>query len=109
MRLPSPTLSRADELAEFDIWITPSLGEITDTERFNDEVTLVTEIFEALGLATNQFAAVESCEPKAIAATLATLLDVIRNPVFTAWERDGVGRDWREVADYFSAEDRGGR
>lgn len=38
-----------------------------------------------------------------------TLLDVIRNPVFTAWERDGVGRDWREVADYFSAEDRGGR
>jgi hypothetical protein len=31
-----------------------------------------------------------------------TLLDVLRNPVGTAWERDHVGGEWREVKDYFS-------
>ncbi len=32
-----------------------------------------------------------------------TLLDVIRNPVSTAWERNHVGDEWREVEDYFSS------
>lgn len=33
-----------------------------------------------------------------------TILDVLRNPVLTAWERDRVGDEWREVKDYFSAD-----
>src|SRR5262245_60833748 len=30
-----------------------------------------------------------------------TILDVLRRPVFTAWERDNVGAEWKEVKDYF--------
>ena len=33
----------------------------------------------------------------------ASLLDVLSNPVFTAWERDHIKDEWREVKDYFSA------
>ena len=33
-----------------------------------------------------------------------TLLDVLRSPVFTAWERVRVGDEWKEVKDYFPSE-----
>lgn len=31
-----------------------------------------------------------------------TILDVLRSPVRSAWERDHVGEEWREVKDYFA-------
>jgi hypothetical protein len=30
-----------------------------------------------------------------------TILDVLRNPIFSAWERDHVSDAWKEVKDYF--------
>lgn len=73
MRLPSNKNTSDQELGEFDIWITPSLGEITDTKRFAEELDLIAEVFDDLSVATSDFAAIESCEPNAIAATFAEL------------------------------------
>ena len=63
MRLPPLNEDLQSQLDEFDIWITPSLGEIVDTRRFKDELRLVSSTFEAMGRATSDFADTESCTP----------------------------------------------
>jgi hypothetical protein len=67
MKLPLPTLDLASQLLEFDVWITPSLGEIRDTERFRNQLGAVARIFEALGTASQQFKDVKNCQPSVIA------------------------------------------
>lgn len=76
MRLPEAAspLSLTDQLAEFDIWITPSLGEIRDTERFQKELASVVTIFDALSESTAGFKSVETCSPDAITEALLTLV-----------------------------------
>lgn len=71
MKLPIPTRELQRDLSEFDVWITPSLGEITDTEKFKDELARVTRIFEELGQATSNFQDERHCQPGAIAQTFA--------------------------------------
>jgi hypothetical protein len=77
MRLPSPTppLSVSEQLAEFDMWITASLGEIRDTERFQSELYGVVRIFEALHQRTNGFAETHHCSPEAVADALLKLVE----------------------------------
>jgi len=67
MKLPLPTLDLTTQLVEFDVWITPSLGEIRDTERFRDELRVVVQTFESLGIASQQFKDVKDCRPSVIA------------------------------------------
>jgi hypothetical protein len=67
MKLPLPTLDLATRLVEFDVWITPSLGEVRDTERFRDELRVVVQTFESLGTASGQFKDVKDCQPSVIA------------------------------------------
>lgn len=55
MRLPAPNDFTQSQLEEFDVWITPSLGEIVDTDRFKEEMALVSDAFETLGRATSEF------------------------------------------------------
>ena len=62
------------QLDEFDIWITPSLGEITDTDKYKEELALVVSAFETIGAGTNRFESVDRCKPEAIASTLAEIL-----------------------------------
>lgn len=66
MKLPLPKLDLRTQLLEFDIWITPSLGEVRDTKRFRDELRAVVQIFEALGVASHQFNDAKDCRPSAI-------------------------------------------
>lgn len=73
MKLPIPECDLQRDLKEFDIWITPSLGEITDTDKFREELARVTRIFEELGQATNNFQDESHCKPEAIALTFARL------------------------------------
>lgn len=73
MKLPVETLDLNSWLAEFDVWITPSLGEIQDTERFQQEMKTIVDVFEGIGAATNNFAKLEDCRPAAIAETFATI------------------------------------
>lgn len=67
MKLPLSSLDLTTQLLEFDVWITPSLGEIRDTERFRDELKAVIQTFELLGASSQQFKKVKDCHPSAIA------------------------------------------
>jgi hypothetical protein len=51
MKLPVAKLDLTTALAEFDIWITPSLQEIHDTERFREELERVVGVFEVVAKA----------------------------------------------------------
>jgi hypothetical protein len=67
MKLPVPALDIATQLLEFDMWITPSLGEIRDTERFRQELDTIAAIFDAMGVATNNFENLQDCAPTSLA------------------------------------------
>jgi hypothetical protein len=55
MKLPVTPISAIDALLEFDVWLTPTLGEIRDTERFQNEMSSAVRIFEVLGNKTDKF------------------------------------------------------
>lgn len=74
MKLPVETKDLKAWLEEFDVWVTPSLGGIQDTERFQREMAAVVRVFEALGRATDNFVDVEGCDPQAIASTFIELI-----------------------------------
>jgi hypothetical protein len=75
MKLPIPERELQRNLREFDIWITPSLGEITDTDKFKEELARITRIFEELRQATGNFQDERHCQPSAIAQTFALLAE----------------------------------
>ena len=80
MKLPEENLSFEDKLGEFDIWITPSLGEIRDTERFHQEMERVVEVFEVLSAATEGFSDPSACEASAIARTYVKIACASEDP-----------------------------
>lgn len=67
MKIPIINLSIKNMLEEFDVWITPSLGEVKDSDRFKEEMERVAGVFDVIGAATNDFAKSEDCNPSAIA------------------------------------------
>lgn len=71
---PNPPLDLTGQLAEFDIWITASLGEIRDTERFARELEGVISVFDALAATTNGFSRVNDCSAEAITEALLRLI-----------------------------------
>ena len=75
MKLPHEQLGLETALAEFDVWITPSTGEIRDTERFRKELQSVVEVFDLLSAATNGFADTQRCDPVAIADTVSNSIE----------------------------------
>lgn len=75
MKLPTAKLDLTTSLAEFDVWITPSLGEIKDTERFQQEMESVVSVFEAIGAATKKFATTLDCSITVIAETFTKLVE----------------------------------
>jgi len=75
MKLTIPPRDLQRDLKEFDIWITPSLGEITDTDKFREELARITRIFEELGQATANFQDESHCAPEAIAQTFVRLVN----------------------------------
>lgn len=77
MKLPIKKISLSEQLAEFDLWITPSLQEIQDTDKYTQELAKVDRLISRLGEATNNFASIESCSPKAIAATCVELVEQV--------------------------------
>jgi len=71
--IPAPDLQR--DLEEFDIWITPSLGEITETEKFKEELQRTTNIFEEIGKHTEGFKNEERFTPFTIAKIFTQLAE----------------------------------
>lgn len=76
MNLPVIPQTVRQMLEEFDVWITPSLGEIRETDRFQQELQRVTEIFDTLCEATENFRDPHHCQPDRIAETF---INHIRN------------------------------
>jgi hypothetical protein len=74
MRLPVKNISFKEALEEFDIWITPSLGEIVDTDRYKEEMSLISNTFDIIGLATDSFSNPDFCCPDSIADVLTGLI-----------------------------------
>ncbi|NIM15552.1 MAG: hypothetical protein GTO45_26530 [Candidatus Aminicenantes bacterium] len=74
MNLPDKDISLNESLEEFDIWITSSLGEIVDTDRFKEEMRLVSGAFDIIGAATDTFSNPALCRPDSMADTLASLI-----------------------------------
>jgi hypothetical protein len=75
MKIPESQLTLKQKLHEFDVWITPSLQEIQDTKKFEDELTMVDSIISSLGPTTNSFENIEHCRPDAIASTCIDLIE----------------------------------
>ncbi|MEG4070715.1 DNA cytosine methyltransferase [Microcoleus sp. Pol11C2] len=74
MKVPTIALDLETQLKEFDVWITPSLGEIQDSGRFQLVMNNVVEIFESLATATSNFNQLDSCQAIAIANTFIELI-----------------------------------
>ena len=77
MKLPIPSLTLPEQLAEFDQWITPSLQEIQDSSKYQYELTNVDVLISKLGKVTSDFSSVDSCSPEAIADACVNLIENI--------------------------------
>jgi hypothetical protein len=56
MKLPAVKLTTEQKLREFDVWITPSLGDIRETPQFKNTLAAIVRAFDRLCQATNDFA-----------------------------------------------------
>ena len=76
MKLPTPTspLSIANQLVEFDTWVTPSLAEVRDSTKFASELQKVVSIFDALASTTNNFHDPADCAPDKLTSGLVALV-----------------------------------
>jgi hypothetical protein len=74
MKLPQVELSLTDKLAEFDAWITPSMQEIQDTEKYSNELGKVNNLMRRLGDSIDNFASEDSCTADAISSTCIELI-----------------------------------
>lgn len=79
MKLPAKSITRDDALREFDIWLTPTLGEIRDTVRFQREMASAVRIFEALGKKTDNFSLKKKPDINKIAEAVETEIKVADN------------------------------
>lgn len=70
MQLNLPSLSMGQKLSEFDKWITSTLGEIKDSEKFKTEINAIVNAIEVLGTRTEYFDNIHSCTPDKIAESV---------------------------------------
>lgn len=74
MKLPRPKIDLATSLQEFDVWVTPSLGEIRDTEKYQQELARLVNGFEVLRQATRDFADEQTCHPERFVPALQQII-----------------------------------
>lgn len=75
MKLPIPQQSLNEMLREFDVWITPSLGEIRDTDRFREEMARVVSVLNALEPSIVAAQSPNDFAPSKIATTFLAFID----------------------------------
>ncbi len=100
MKLPVQNLSLRKQLSEFDLWLTPSLREIQDTEKYKKELNKVAHIFSVLGSATNSFDSIDHCRPEKIAETC---VDLIENKISTIENINDKIRQSVDILESFSS------
>lgn len=70
MKLKAYRYTEQERLTEFDLWITPSLGDIKDTIEFQNVLSDLQDGFRALSLYTDDFANPETCSAYHIAKSV---------------------------------------
>lgn len=73
MKLPLATLTTAQKLEEFDVWITPYLGDIRQTRQFTNTLNAIVRAFDRLCEATRDFANEADITHGRLADSLVTL------------------------------------
>ncbi|MEL7672043.1 hypothetical protein [Methanobacterium sp.] len=68
MKLNSYETSLDEKLSEFDLWVTPSLGEIRDTPQFKINLELLKNGFDLLAEITGNFKDISSCSSTSLAS-----------------------------------------
>lgn len=66
MKLQSATQNRDEMFNEFDLWITPTLIEIKDTNKYKDELVNTKFLLELIGTETDNFAEIDDLDAAAI-------------------------------------------
>ncbi len=74
MKLHHYDESLEEKMSEFDIWVTPSLGEIRDMPQFKMNLSGVKYGFDYMSLITNNFDSISSCSSSALAHNVVNLL-----------------------------------
>ncbi|MDB5086876.1 MAG: hypothetical protein JWR09_870 [Mucilaginibacter sp.] len=77
MKIILPQLSFNEKLDEFDFWITPSLGDITNSSRYKEVQSLICTLIDIIGEATNQFEKFEGFTPGKIGQSIVNHVNVI--------------------------------
>ncbi len=75
MRLINYEESLEEKMSEFDIWITPSLGEIRDTPQFSVNLESIKHGFDIMSDLTSNFKSLENCTASYIARNTISLLE----------------------------------
>ena len=71
MKLKRNNATLEEKMSEFDIWVTPSLGEIRDMPQFPDNLKSMKYGFENMAQVTNFFEDVASCSSSKLAKSVA--------------------------------------
>ncbi len=80
MKLRQHNYSEKERLSEFDMWITPSLGDIKDRIEFKNVVSNLNDGFHSLSCYTDGFADVKSCSSYNVAKKIIEKIATIDNP-----------------------------
>src|SRR3989339_655953 len=70
MKLKLKRLTLENQINEFDNWVTPTLGEIKDTDKFVSEKTSIAIALETLGSKTNNFETLDGIRPESLAESI---------------------------------------
>lgn len=74
MKLKSYQASLSEKLSEFDIWVTPSLGEIRDTQQFRENLDALKQGFDLLAQITENFANYSLCSSSMLSRNAVELI-----------------------------------
>lgn len=74
MKINDYSATLDEKLSEFDMWITPSLGEIRDTPQFKVNLELLKKGFDYIAAITSNFEDVRNCSASALAENVLNYL-----------------------------------
>lgn len=74
MKLKDYDESLDEKMSEFDIWVTPLLGEIRDMPQFVNNLDTMQQGFDIMAIITDDFSSIEKCSSSNIAKNTITLI-----------------------------------
>lgn len=74
MRIRNYTATLNQKMSEFDMWVTPSLGEIRDTPQFKSNLEQLMQGFDYLSEITEEFSDVKCCSSAALTSSMLNYL-----------------------------------